>query len=68
MKHLHCTYESVMIMPTYERKMFIDFLKRENNMRDEQVENVRTQAQSTGKGKRTKTISGDAVKAYSGKV
>jgi hypothetical protein len=67
MKHLGNSYESVMKMPTYERRFFIDMLIRENNAHKEHVQGAQQTTQS-GKGKRTRKISGNAVKEYSGKV
>jgi hypothetical protein len=58
------SYTDVMKMPTYERRLFINIFKREMDNRQEQMENVKNS--NSGKGKRTRRITGDEVKKYSG--
>jgi hypothetical protein len=68
-KHMNCTYNDAMNIPTYERRFFIDTLRRENTMQKEKMQEARdSQSSQTGKGKRTRKISGNAVKEYSGKI
>ena len=64
------SYSDVMRMPTQERKLFIAIHIAKMEEKKEKIEEEREAAlakQSGGKGSKTKTISGDAVKAYSGK-
>lgn len=58
-KHLGATYNDVLEMPTYIRRFFIESLKYENQARKEKIDEVK----STGKGTRSKTISGETLKA-----
>jgi hypothetical protein len=67
MKHLGNSYEGAMRMPTYERRFFIDTLKRELNMQRDRVQEAQ-ETRQVSKGKRTRKISGNAVKEYSGKI
>jgi hypothetical protein len=53
------TYQDVLSTPTYERKFYLDTLVKENEKRRE---NVKDKTYSTGKGSRTKTITGDSLK------
>ena len=53
------TYDSVMNMPTNERRFY---LARHHRRMSEQEEKTKTNKQSGGKGKRSSSISGDALK------
>jgi hypothetical protein len=53
------TYDSVMNMPTNERRFY---LARHHRRMSEQEEKAKTNKQSGGKGKRSSSISGDALK------
>jgi hypothetical protein len=55
-----------MKMPTYERRLFINIFRKEMDAREEQMETQRNNNVSTGKGKRTRRVTGDEVKKYSG--
>lgn len=57
-KHLGASYNDVMEMPTYQRRFFIETLKLENQAKREHMEEVK----NTGKGTRSRTISGEALK------
>ena len=52
-------YNDVMMMPTGERRYFLSLLIKNKSDEKERME----KAKSTGKGKRTSTISGDALKS-----
>jgi hypothetical protein len=54
-------YNDAMMMPTYERKYFINLLIQQNQKRVEYLENEKSSVK-TGKGNRQSTISGDALK------
>jgi hypothetical protein len=53
------TYDSVMNMPTNERRFY---LARHHRRMSEQEEKTKKNNQSGGKGKRSSSISGDALK------
>jgi len=57
-------YNDVMIMPTYERRLFLDFLYNDNREEKEHVENMVKNQTRTSKGHRTTRLSGDAVKKF----
>ena len=63
MRHLKVPYSDVLMMPTYERRFFLTTFINENEKRKEQMEEQQNNATSGGKGTRTSTISGDALKA-----
>lgn len=52
-------YNDVMMMPTGERRYFLSLLIKNKSEENERIK----QAKSTGKGKRTSTISGDTLKS-----
>lgn len=54
------TYDSVMNMPTNERRFY---LARHHRRMSEQEEKIKDKKQSVGKGKRSTSISGDALKS-----
>ena len=54
------TYDSVMNMPTNERRFY---LARHHRRMSEQEEKTKANKQSGGKGKRSSSISGDALKS-----
>lgn len=54
-------YSDVMVMPTYERRFYIDMFKREMEMKREQIEEAKNGA-SGGRGQRTTRISGMNLK------
>ncbi len=53
------TYQDVLSVPTYERKFYLDTLLKENEKRKE---STKDKTYSTGKGTRSKSISGDSLK------
>jgi translation initiation factor 1 (eIF-1/SUI1) len=53
------TYDSVMNMPTNERRFY---LARHHKRMSEQEEKIKTNKQNSGKGRRTTTISGAQLK------
>ena len=59
--HIGYTWESVMKMPTRERRGYIYRYKKEVEIQQERMEEIRATSQS-GKGKNTKRVSGDALK------
>jgi hypothetical protein len=61
-------YSDVMNMPTYERRFFINVFTEEIEKRKEKLEESNNKYTYTGKGTRTTKISGEKVKAYSGKM
>jgi len=40
-KHLNISYSDAMLMPVYERRMFIDFLRQENQETKEHYEELK---------------------------
>ena len=57
------TYSDILEMPTYERRYFLGLLTKQARERKEQHEERKNNSKSTGKGKRTSTVSGDALKS-----
>lgn len=58
------TYSDVLAMPTYERRFFIGLLTRENQKREEQIEQMNEESKSKGaKGSRQTKVSGNALKS-----
>lgn len=62
MKHLKFTYRDVMDMPVYERRFYIEMFKDEMDQQKERMDEMKKQKSSGGKGTRTTTVSGDALK------
>ena len=56
------TYGDILSMPTYERRYFLSLLKTENTIKQEKIDDQQANA-SSGKGKRTTKVSGNALKA-----
>jgi hypothetical protein len=55
-----------MVMPTYERRFFLNMLTKEAREREEEAERFKEEAKNRAngsKGSRTTTISGDALKS-----
>ena len=67
MRHLNISYTEIMLMPTYERRFFINVfteqIERQKEIAEEQPKTV-----ITGKGERVTRVSGSAVRNYSGKI
>jgi hypothetical protein len=61
MKHLKMSYNDVLSMATYERRYFLTSYINENQKRQEQAENLGSTT-TTGNGKRTTKVSGQALK------
>lgn len=59
MKHLGVGYNDVLMMPVYERKMFITFLKEDFEKEEEQYEKM-----TNSSGKPKTHLTGDAVKNF----
>ena len=58
------TYNDVLAMPVYERRYFLSLLTKETKERQEREAEIKEKTQSTtGKGKRTTRVSGDALKS-----
>ena len=51
-----------MMMPTYERRYFINLLIKQNEKKMEYMENEKTNQTQTSKGNRQSKISGDSLK------
>ena len=49
-------------MPTYERRFYLTTLMEENIKKQEQAEEAQSNAKNGGKGTRTSTVSGEALK------
>ena len=63
MQHLKNPYADVMMMPTCERRFFLGLATKTAIEREEYVEEMKKNAQSrTGKGSRTTSVSGEALK------
>ena len=62
MKHLKMSYSDVMSMPVYERRFFIEMFREEMETQKERMDEASKNRSSGGKGTRSKTISGDALK------
>lgn len=52
-----------MSMPTYERRFYIDMFKGEMEQQKERMDEIKKNRSSGGKGTRSKTISGEALKS-----
>ena len=55
-------YNDAMMMPTYERRYFINLMIKQNEKRIETIENQQVKNGSNSKGNRQSKISGDALK------
>jgi hypothetical protein len=55
-------YSDVLEMPTYERRYFLGLLTKQAREREEEYEDRKNKTNSSSKGKRTTTVSGDALK------
>ena len=62
MKHLNFQYSEVMSMPVYERRFYIDMFKNEMEDHNEKMSEAKKNRTSGGKGTRSKTVSGEALK------
>ena len=49
-------------MPTYERRFYIEMYKSEMDSQKERMDEIKKNSTSSGKGTRTKTVSGDTLK------
>jgi hypothetical protein len=63
MKHLKIDYSDVMSMPVYERRFFIEMFKDEMEQQKERMDEAKKNRSSGGKGTRSKTVSGEALKS-----
>jgi hypothetical protein len=61
-QNLNIGYNDAMMMPTYERRYFINLLIKQNERKMEFMENEKTNQTSTSKGNRQSKISGDSLK------
>lgn len=57
------SYSDVLAMPTYERRYFLGLLTKQAREREEEYEERKNTKNSASKGKRTTTVSGDALKS-----
>lgn len=60
MEHLESGYSDVLSMPTGERRFYLGLIIKAKSQQSEMVENMKNVSQ--GKGKKTTTISGEALK------
>jgi hypothetical protein len=60
MRHLNVSYEDALMMPTYDRRLFLEMLKDEKNQEREHYEEMK----NSNKGGRGKKLTGDAVKQF----
>ncbi len=60
-EYLGITYKDVMSMPTWERRFFMEKKKRANKETQDSI-NARSAASSSGNGRKTTHVSGDALK------
>jgi hypothetical protein len=58
-KHIGLTYQDLQNMPTYERRNYLLFFMNEQDKKREVYEKQKTQG---GKGKQSKSVSGDMLK------
>lgn len=63
MRHLKQPHDAILKMPTYERRFFLLTLQNEIEETNERVAASKGKTKSTGKGTRTSTISGQALKS-----
>lgn len=57
------THADVLVLPTYERRFYLGLLTRDVRLREEKVEEMKEQTQTTGgKGNRKTRVSGEALK------
>jgi len=61
------TYSDVMKMPTIERRYFIRKYIEQQEDKAERATQQQEEVKNTGKGQRTRKVSGGAVKQFSGK-
>lgn len=62
MQRMEISYGDLMRMPTYERRLFIQLYREEVEENNERIEEANRNRSSGGKGTRSKTISGSALK------
>ena len=65
MNHLHQSYSDVMNMPTIERRFFLETLHQQNIQNRGAMEEQSERVRNSGKGRRTRTVSGKGVANYS---
>jgi hypothetical protein len=63
MKHLKMSYSDIMVMPTYERRFYIDMFKSDMDKEQDRYDEAKKNNSSGGKGTRSKTVSGNALKS-----
>ena len=56
------SYSDILEMPTYMRRYFLGLLTKQVKEREEEAEDMKSSTKNSGKGKRTSTVSGDALK------
>jgi len=61
-QHLKASYSDVLAMPSYERRFFLTLLMKQANEKQEHIENMQKK-QTSSKGNRQTTVSGDALKS-----
>jgi hypothetical protein len=62
-KHIGFTYQDVLNMSVWERRQYLGLLLKENEKKEEVIEQEKEKLLSNGKGTRTKRISGEALKS-----
>ena len=69
MRAMNISYNEIMEMPVHERRFFINIFTEQREKEEEKLEELRNNSNmSSSKGTRTKRISGNAVKNFSGKI
>ena len=63
MRHLKQPYDAILNMPTYERRFYLITLKNEIDGINERTEQEMNKTNSTGRGTRSTTLSGTALKS-----
>jgi hypothetical protein len=63
MRHLKISYSDIMRMPTFERRFYIQTYKEEMEEKKEKMEEQAKNSSSGGKGSRSRTVSGEALKS-----
>lgn len=63
MRHLKQPHETILKMPTFERRFYLLTLKNEIEETNDRIKDNGGKTRSTGKGTRSSTLSGKALKS-----
>lgn len=63
MRRLEMSYSDIMRMPTFERRFYIQMYREEMEKQEEELKEIKNNKKSGGKGTRSSTISGEALKS-----